>query len=143
MDVGNGRKLRCNSSNTMETLRWFRWIGLFKALVHDVRVTTSEKLAILSRSLRGDCRVLVGGLGGGEEAYEEALFRLKEACGHREVIRAIHLRALDQLEPPTDAHSFKRFTEKIRTHLIDLCEIGEDFNLDVIERFCAKISIND
>ena len=133
-------ELECYDGNS---LRWFRWIGLFKALVHDVRVTASEKLAILARSLRGDCRDLVDGLGGGEEAYKEALFRLKESCGRREVIRAIHLRALDQLEQPTDALGFKRFAEKVRTHLFDLCQIGEDFNPDVIERVCAKISIND
>ncbi|XP_057380659.1 uncharacterized protein LOC130703054 [Daphnia carinata] len=44
----------------------------------------------------------------------EALTRLKQACGRRDVMRAAHLQALDQLEIRQDPATLKRFAERGR-----------------------------
>ena len=48
-------------------------------------------MAILCRHLKGDRLDVVSGLGGGESAYNEALNRLLDPCGRRDVIGAAHL----------------------------------------------------
>ncbi|KZR98523.1 Uncharacterized protein APZ42_006012, partial [Daphnia magna] len=82
------------------TLDWFEWISLFHALVHRTGKSPGEKLAILKRSVRGETADMVYGLGGGEEAYKDALLRLKTTCGSRAVMRAAHLQALDRIDIP-------------------------------------------
>ncbi|KFD48451.1 hypothetical protein M513_10669 [Trichuris suis] len=98
--------------------KWFSWIDLFKALVHDTAMSPGEKLAVLRSSLKGDCRDLVYGLGGGEDAYKEALRSLKVSCGRRYVIRAAHLQALDRLGPGKSPSQLKRFAERARTWIL-------------------------
>uniref|UniRef100_A0A5S6Q457 Uncharacterized protein n=1 Tax=Trichuris muris TaxID=70415 RepID=A0A5S6Q457_TRIMR len=111
---------------------WFGWIDLFKALIHDTAMSPGEKLAVLHSSLTGDCRDLVYPLGGGEEAYKEALRCPKASCGRRDVIRAAHLQALDKLDPGKSPSQLKRFTERVRTHLFDLSRIGEIMSTDLV-----------
>uniref|UniRef100_A0A5S6R0D0 Uncharacterized protein n=1 Tax=Trichuris muris TaxID=70415 RepID=A0A5S6R0D0_TRIMR len=103
---------------------WFGWIDLFKALIHDTAMSPGEKLAVLHSSLTGDCRDLVYPLGGGEEAYKEALRCPKASCGRRDVIRAAHLQALDKLDPGKSPSQLKRFTERPASvsHVATLCE---------------------
>jgi hypothetical protein len=81
-----------------DLLQWLTWIDLFRALIHDTARAPVEKLAILRRHLRGECADVVHGLGGGEAAYIEALTRLKETYGRRDVMRAAILQALEKLE---------------------------------------------
>ncbi|XP_045023365.1 uncharacterized protein LOC123467557 [Daphnia magna] len=122
-----------------KALDWFCWIDLFKALVHETTKSTGEKLALLKRHLKGDCLDFVHGLGGGEEAYIEALVRLKPSCGRRDVMRAAHIQAIEKLECKPDPNLFRRYAEKIRTHLFDLNRIGETSSTDIIERICLKL----
>lgn len=126
-----------------KALEWFSWINLFRALVHDTPKSAEEKLALLKRYLRGDCLDLIYGLGGGESAYIEALVRLKQNCGRRDVMRAAHHEAIRKLEPKQDLGSFKRFAERIRTHLFDLSRIGETGTTDLIEKICLKLQLHD
>ena len=126
-----------------KSLDWFSWIDVFKALVHDTPKSAGEKLALLKRYVRGDCLDIIYGLGGGESAYIEALVRLKQSCGRRDVMRAAHIQAIDKLEFKNDPASFKRFAEKIRTHLFDLTRIGEASTADIIERVCQRLSLHD
>ena len=72
------------------TLQWFRWIGIFKAPVHNSKRSPDKKVAILCRHLKGDRLDVVSGLGGGESAYKMAMKRL-DAFGRRDVMRAAHL----------------------------------------------------
>ncbi|KFD60548.1 hypothetical protein M514_27252 [Trichuris suis] len=123
--------------------QWFAWIDLFKALVHDTAMSPGEKLAILRNSLKGDCRDLVYALGGGEDAYKEALRSLKARCGRRDVIRAAHLQALYKLDPGRTPSQMVRFTERVRTHLFDLSRTGETANTDIVDCLVAKLSIQD
>ena len=127
-----------------DALKWFEWIGIFKALVHNTGKSPEEKLAILKRSLKGECLDIVYGLGGGEEAYKEALIRLKESCGRRDVMRASHIQAISQLDPGrNNANAFKRYAQRVRTHLFDISRLGEKSNEDLIDRICAKLHPQD
>jgi hypothetical protein len=116
---------------------------LFRALVHDTPKSAGEKLALLKRHLRGDCLDLVYGLGGGESTYKEALVRLMQNYGRRDVMRAARHEAIRKLEPKQDPGAFKRFAERIRTHLFDLNRIGETGTTDLIEKICLKLQLHD
>jgi hypothetical protein len=126
-----------------KALEWFEWIDLFRALVHDTPKSPGEKLALLKRYLKDECLDVVYGLGGGETAYIQALVRLKETYGRGDVMRAAHLQALDRLELKGEAGLFKRFPEKVRSHLFDLNRIGETSTADVIEKICLKLTLQD
>jgi hypothetical protein len=128
---------------TGKSLDWFEWIDLFRALVHDTGKFPGEKLAILKRHLKGDCANLVHGLGGGEPAYIEALVRLKQSCGRRDVMRATHIQAIEKMELKNDPAAFKRFAVKIRTHLFDLSRIGESSSADLIEKISLRLQLQD
>ena len=58
-------------------------------------------------------------------------------------MRAAHHQAIKRLEPKQDPASFKRFAERIRTHLFDLSRIGETGTTDLIERICLKLQLPD
>jgi hypothetical protein len=59
-------------------------------------------------------------------------------------MRAAHLQALDRVEAPKgDPASFRRYGEKIRTHLFNLSCIGESGHADIIERLAQKLQIQD
>lgn len=126
-----------------KALEWFRWIDLFRALLHDTPKTPGEKLALLKRPLKEECLDVVYGLGGGEQAYIQTLVRLKESYGRRDVMRAAHVQALDRLELKGEPGAFKRFAEKVRTHLFDLNRIGETSTTDIIERVCLTLNLHD
>jgi hypothetical protein len=125
-------------------LDWFAWISMWFALVHITRKTASEKLFILKNYLKGDFADIVHGHGGGESGYKEAFQRLCSTCGNRTVIRSAHLQALDRMDAPkNDLQSFKRFAERVRTHLFNLSTIGESGHADIIERFALKLQLSD
>jgi len=142
---GWSRRIRSSVQSEMEefsgrAMNWFRWSDLFFLLVHQSGLTTGEKLAILLRKLKGDARDLVYGLGGCEDAYKEALRRLKQAYGRRDVMREAHKQALDKLDfNKGDPASFKRYTEKIRTHLFDLNRLTGVCTEDIIWEICLKL----
>jgi hypothetical protein len=58
-------------------------------------------------------------------------------------MRAAHHQAIQKLETKQDPASFKRFAERIRTHLFDLSRIGETGTTDLIEKICLKLHLND
>lgn len=126
-----------------KSLDWFEWIDLYRARVHDTGKSAGEKLAILKRYLKGDCLDLVQGLGGGEPAYIEALVRLKQSWGRRNVMQAATLQAIEKVELKNDPFIFKRFVERIRTHLFDLSRIGESNVPDLIENICMRLQPPD
>ncbi|KZS20667.1 Uncharacterized protein APZ42_012603 [Daphnia magna] len=113
-----------------KSLEWFSWIDVFRALVHATVNSPGERLALLKRYLRGNCLDVIYGLGGGEPAYMEALTRLKQTCGRRDVLRAAHLQAMGQLEIKQDPATLKRFAEKVRTHFFNLSRIDETSTAD-------------
>ncbi|KZS19521.1 Uncharacterized protein APZ42_014015 [Daphnia magna] len=90
---------------TGRELDWFAWISMWFALVHITCKTPSEKLAILKNYMMGDLADIVHGHGRGEACYKEVLQRLKSTYGSRKVIRAAHLREMDQIEAPRNDHN--------------------------------------
>lgn len=113
-------------------------------MVHQTNKLPGEKLAILEKSLRGGCANIVFGLGGGEEAYKEALRRLRHRYGRRDFMRASHLHAIDGLhQMKGDAAGFKRYANWIRTHLSDLTKIDETSHSDIIDRITQRLQLND
>lgn len=129
-------------------LDWFIWIDLFKSLVHDTAKSPGEKFAILKAHLGGECIDIVYGLGGGEDAYKEALHRLQRRYGRRDVMRATHHQALVKLEPIRKGEGsfntmFLRYAEKVWTHLFELSHIGGSSHEDTIEKICEKLSQSD
>lgn len=98
-----------------------------------------EKLAILRRHLQGECADVVHGLGGGKVAYIEALTRLKETYGRRNVMRAAILQAMEKLEIGRQVpFSFRQLADQTRTYIFDLNRIRETAAADIIERVCLK-----
>ena len=91
----------------LEDLRWYEWIDLFRALVHDTDLGEGEKLAILMKKLKDQCALTVIGIGGGEYADREALSRLKSQYGRCGEIRIAHLKAIDRLEPGRGVGPFR------------------------------------
>lgn len=59
-----------------DLLDWFTWIDQCHALVHLTNKESGEKLALLLSSFEGDAKIRIGGLGGGDVAYKQALSRL-------------------------------------------------------------------
>ena len=102
------------------TMKWLEWISLFKALVHDAGQSPAEKLAILKHNLKRDCKKLAQGFGVGEPESKEALRRLKQECGQRDVMRIEHLQKLNTLHPGKgDVSSLRKFAEDAKSHLFD------------------------
>ena len=113
-------------------------------MVHDTNLSPGEKLGLLKNNLKGKPGNIVYGLGGGENAYREALRRLRETCGRRDLLRAAQLQAIDKLDPGKGNPSFfKRYAERVRTHLFDLTQIGEGYSTDIIERVGIKLKFAD
>ena len=118
---------------------WFKWIGLFRALVHDSPSTPDEKLAILENTLTGSCSQLLDGLGGGEEAYKEALRSLKDFCGDREIMRSSHLTAIRSFNPGRTSADLAIYAQNIRPHLFELDRIDNMPNPDLINNISIRL----
>ena len=86
---------------------------------------------------------MVYGLGGGESAYKQALVRLKENYGRRDVMRAAHIAAIERLDLKNEPRAFKRFAERVRTHLFDLSRIEAASSTDIIEKVCSRLNQQD
>ena len=122
----------------------FSWIDLFKALVHDTNLFPGEKLGLLKNNLKGKAGDIVYGLGGRKNAYRVALQRLTGKCGRRDLLRAAHLQAIDKLDPGNgNPPLFKRYAERVRTHMFDLTQIGDGYSTDIIERVGIKLKFAD
>jgi hypothetical protein len=58
-------------------------------------------------------------------------------------MRATHIQAIEKMELNNDPAAFKRFAEKIRTHLFDLNRIGESSSPDLIEKISLRLQLQD
>ena len=76
-------------------------------------------------------------MGGGEPAYKQALIRLKEECGRRDVMRAAISQAIERLVPGKGPTCLKIFAEKLRTH--DLNRLGATNDEDLIQKTLTKL----
>ena len=74
---------------------WPRWIGLFKALVHDQpSLTDSERMAHLQNAVDGLASQAIDGMLFNGALYQEALVTLQERFGREEDVTQAHLRSV-------------------------------------------------
>ncbi|KAK4037445.1 hypothetical protein OUZ56_029478 [Daphnia magna] len=71
----------------------------------------------------GDLADIVHGHGRGEAGYKEVLQRLKSTCGSRKVIRAAHLRELDQIEAPRNDHNLSNALLSVYEPISSTCRL--------------------
>ena len=64
-----------------DPLQWLSWSSLFKALVHDTRMTSEAEMGFLHTKLSKDCDQVIAGLFPDDEGYAEALMLLRDQNG--------------------------------------------------------------
>ncbi|KAF0302829.1 hypothetical protein FJT64_025111 [Amphibalanus amphitrite] len=81
---------------------WPRWIGLFKALVHNQpSLSDSKRMAHLQNAVEGPAAQAINGMLFNGELYQEALKTLQERFGREEDIIQAHLRKIFTSTPPS------------------------------------------
>ena len=106
-----------------DPLKWLSWGGLFKALVHDTKMTSEAKMGFLHTKLSKECDRVIAGLFPDDEGYAEALMLLRDRYGHPTTLQAAHLLMLKSLpdvssgNPDSVATSFQSFVDQARSHL--------------------------
>ena len=65
---------------------WPNWYGMFKALVHDQRLTKTQKMIYLKASVRGSAEKAIAGMFFTGTMYEEAIKELTHRFGNPELI---------------------------------------------------------
>ena len=106
-----------------DPLKWLSWSGLFKALVHDTKMTSEAKMGFLHTRLSKECDRVIAGLFPDDEGYAEALMLLRDRYGHPTTLQAAHLQSLKSLldvnsgNPDSLATSFQSFVDEARSHL--------------------------
>ncbi len=105
-----------------DPLRWLTWSGLFKALVHDTKMSSEAKMGFLHTKLTNECDRVIAGLFPDEDGYAEALLLLRDRYGHPTTLQAAHLQILKTLSPVKVDHTnlanpFQAFVDQARSHL--------------------------
>ena len=106
-----------------DPLKWLSWSGLFKALVHDTKMSSEAKMGFLHTKLSKECDQVIAGLFPDDTGYAEALMLLRDRFGHPTTLQAAHLKVLKNL-PPVHAKDvndlpagFQSFVDLARSHL--------------------------
>ena len=106
---------------------WPRWIGLFKALVHDQpSLTDAERMAHLQNAVAGPASQAIDGMLYDGALYQEALRTLQERFGREEDITQAHLRSIFTAVPPTltDLPAMERFCSVVCNGVTVLRSLG-------------------
>ena len=106
---------------------WPRWIGLFKALVHDQpSLTDAERMAHLQSAVAGPASEAIDGMLYDGALYQEALRTLQERFGREEDITQAHLRSIFTAVPPTltDLPAMERFCSVVCNGVTVLRSLG-------------------
>ena len=115
---------------------WPRWIGLFKALVHDQpSLSDSERMAHLQNAVEGPAAQAINGMLFNGELYEEALNTLQERFGREEDIIQAHLRKIFTSTPPalTDLAEMEQFYSIVHNTVTVLRNLGYSNDLSSSE----------
>ena len=111
---------------------WPRWIGLFKALVHDQpSLTDSERMAHLQNAVDGPASQAIDGMLFNGALYQEALVTLQERFGREEDVTQAHLRSIFSATPPslTDLPAMEKFYAIVNNTVTVLRNLGYDSDL--------------
>ncbi len=129
---------------TGQSLDWFMWISKFHSLVHLTNKTPDEKLAILHSHLAGSARKRINALAGGELAYKQALLRLKQAYGNRDVMVCAIETALNELKVPVNnPNCLQEYADSARSLLFDLSRVGGPGSNKIIDSIANKLVLED
>ena len=129
---------------------WPRWIGLFKALVHDQpSLTDSERMAHLQNAVDGPASQAIDGMLFNGALYQEALVTLQERFGREEDVTQAHLRSIFSATPPslTDLPAMEKFYAVVNNPVTVLRNLGYDSDLKssenlrrVVEKLPVELS---
>ncbi|XP_043245749.1 uncharacterized protein LOC122393608 [Amphibalanus amphitrite] len=111
---------------------WPRWIGLFKALVHNQpSLSDSERMAHLQNAVEGPAAQAINGMLFNGELYQEALKTLQERFGREEDIIQAHLRKIFTSTPPSlmDLPAMEQFYSVVHNTVTVLRNLGYSSDL--------------
>ncbi|KAF0309623.1 hypothetical protein FJT64_019300 [Amphibalanus amphitrite] len=111
---------------------WPRWIGLFKALVHNQpSLSDSERMAHLQNAVEGPAAQAINGMLFNGELYQEALKTLLERFGREEDIIQAHLRKIFTSTPPSlmDLPAMEQFYSVVHNTVTVLRNLGYSSDL--------------
>ena len=94
---------------------WPNWYGMFNALVHDQRLTKTQKMSYLKASVRGSADKAIAGMFFTGTMYEEAIKGLTHRFGNPELILKALINKLLELPALTDDNtsSLRTFVDNI------------------------------
>ena len=94
---------------------WPNWYGMFNALVHDQRLTKTQKMSYLKASVRGSVDKAIAGMFFTGTMYEEAINGLTHRFGNPELILKPLINKLLELPALTDDNtsSLRTFVDNI------------------------------
>ena len=92
---------------------WPNWYGMFKALVHDQRLTKTQKMIYLKASVQGSAKKAIGGMFFNGKMYEEVIKGLTYRFGNPELILKPLINKLLGLPALTDDNtsSLRKFVD--------------------------------
>ena len=124
---------------------WPRWIGLFKALVHDQpSLSDTERIAHLQSSVSGLAQQTISGMLYDGSLYHQALQTLEERFGQDEDIIKHNLNSIFDAPDPLedDAESLERFQATLHCAVTILDNMGSKADLyssDSLQRAVEKL----
>ena len=119
-----------------DPLKWLSWNGLFKALVHNTKMTSEAKMGFLHTKLSKECDRVIAGLYPDDERYAEALMPLRDRYVHPTTLKAAHLQVLKSL-PDVNSETHPRPQAQAREALtVALVQAVELLDCDWF--FCPK-----
>ena len=133
-----------------EPREWPRWIGLFKALVHDQpSLTDSERMAHLQSAVDGPASQAIDGMLFNGALYQEVLITLQERFGREEDVTQAHLRSIFNAVPPSlsELSAMEKFYAVVHNTVTVLRNLGYDSDLKssenlrrVVEKLPSELS---
>ena len=124
---------------------WPRWIGLFKALVHDQpSLSDAERMAHLQSAVEGPAAQAIDGMLFSGDLYHEALKTLQERFGREESIVQAHLQKIFMTSSPslTDLPAMEKFGDTVHNSVTVLRNLGYTNDLsssDNLRRVVEKL----
>ena len=124
---------------------WPRWIGLFKALVHDQpSLSDTEKIAHLQSSVSGLAQQTISGMLYDGNLYHKALETLEERFGQDDDIIKFNLNSVFEAPDPLedDADSLEKFQATVHCAVTILQNMGAVADLhssDSLQRTVEKL----
>ena len=110
---------------------WPNWYGMFNALVHDQRLTKTQKMSYLKASVRKSADKAIDGMFFTSTMYEEAIKRLTRRFGNTELILKPLINELLELPALTDDNTSSLRTSVDNIHNIIRILKSYDYRADL------------